>query len=183
MIGVKLVGDWKLAQRVLSTAPAAFDRALKKAIGEEAERIAGGIRKKIASNVPPPNAQSTVLLKHSSKTLIASGEMQKTVQVIWKGKYQAFVGIPASARKGLARLADLHENGRVIIQQMSDKQRKFLHALFKGIGAGTGGSGIIVIHIPPRPFIKPVFDDYASGADKKFLKAVGEELGPWSKGS
>jgi hypothetical protein len=180
VIGVKLIGDWKLAKRVLETAPAAFDRALKATIGAEAERIAGAIRKKIASGVPPPNAPSTVYLKGSSKTLIASGEMQKTVQVVWKGKFQAFIGIPANAKKGTARLADIHESGRVIVQQMTPKQRRFLHAKFPGYtGSGTG---IIVIHIPARPFIKPVFEDYEKSGKPKFLKALGENLDGWAHG-
>jgi hypothetical protein len=181
-IGAKLVGKWDLAKKVLRTAPAAFDRALKATIGAEAERIAGNIRKRIANNVPPPNAPSTVQLKGSSKTLIASGEMQKTVQVIWRGKFQAFVGIPASASKSAARLADIHENGRVIVQQMTDKQRRFLHALFKSGGSGGAGTGIIVIHIPARPFMRPVFEEYNSGGKREFLDVLEENLDGWAHG-
>lgn len=183
-VGVKLIGDWKIAKRVLETAPAAFDRALKKTLQQEAETIAANIRKKIASNVPPPNAPSTVALKGSSKTLIASGEMRNSVQLVWKGKFEVFIGIPASAKKGTARLADIHENGRVIVQQMTDKQRKFLHARL-GPSHGKGsGTGIIVIHIPPRPFMKPVFEEYASSSGKKnFIKALGENLKPWAQGA
>lgn len=182
MIGVKLIGDWKIAKKVLDAAPAAFDRALKAAIKHEAETIAGMIRKRIAGNTPPPNAPSTIMQKGSSKTLIASGEMQKTVQVVWRGKFQAFIGIPASAKKGVARLADIHENGKVIVQQMTDKQRRFLHAMFKGGGQRTGGTGIIVIHIPARPFIKPAFEEYQKQAKPKFLEALTEGLDTWANG-
>lgn len=181
LIAAKLIGDWKLAKKVLDTAPAAFDRALKKAIRHEAEKIAGMIRAKIASNVPPPNAASTVKNKGSSKTLIDTGEMRNSVQVVWKGKFNAFIGIPAKARKSATSLADIHENGRVIVQQMTDKQRKFLHAKLGG-GGGGGGTGVIVIHIPARPFIKPVFEAYASHAKPSFIAVLSNELAGWAKG-
>lgn len=182
MIVSSLIGDWKLAKRVLNTAPAAFDRALKKAIKHEAEKIAGMIRTKIASNVPPPNAASTVQNKGSSKSLVDSGGMRNSVQVVWKGKFAAFIGIPAKARKSATSLADIHENGRVIVQQMTDKQRKFLHAKFGG-GGGGAGPGIIVIHIPARPFIRPVFDAYASLAKPTFVAVLSNELAGWAKGN
>ena len=181
MIGVKLVGDWKMAKRVLETAPAAFDRALKATIGAEAERIAGGIRKKIYSNIKPPNQPSTITLKGSSKTLVASGGMAQSVQLVWKGKFQVFIGIPAQAKKGVARLADINEHGRVIVQHMTDKQRKFLHAKFPSYSGGTG-TGIVVIHVPARPFIKPVFEEYEQAGKPKFLKALGENLEAWAHG-
>ncbi len=183
MLGVALIGDWKLAKKILATAPAAFDRALKNAIRHEAEVIAGMMRKKIASNVPPPNAASTVQNKGSSKTLIETGKMRQEVQVVWKGKFQAVIGIPSKAKGGVSSLADIHENGRVIIQQMTDKQRKFLHAKFGGGGGGGGGTGIIVIHIPARPFIKPVFEAYQAKAKDKFLTAFAHELEGWAKGA
>lgn len=180
--GIKLIGDWKIAQKVLNTAPAAFDRALKKTLGTEAEELAGAIRSKIRSNIQPPNAATTVALKGSSKTLVASGEMANSVQVTWKGKFVAVIGIPARARNSQQRLADIHENGRVIVQQMTDRQRKFLHAMFKTGGNRSGGTGIIVIHIPARPFIKPVFDDYSAKGKPKFITALSENLEGWAKG-
>ncbi len=183
MIGIHLVGDWKLAKKVLETAPAAFDRALKKTIAAEAEVIAGMIRARINGNTPPPNAASTIQQKGSSKTLVNTGEMKNSVQIVWNGKFQAFIGIPAAARGGVSRLADIHENGRVIVQQMTEKQRRFLHALFKtGGNKHGGGTGIIVIHIPARPFIKPAMDEYQAKAPHRFLKTLGEHLEGWAHG-
>ena len=182
MIGVHLVGDWKLAKKVLNTAPAAFDRALKKTIKAEAERLAGMIRKNITSNTPPPNATSTIQDKGSSKTLVNTGMMLQSVQIVWRGKFEAFVGLPARARGGVSNLADIHENGRVIIQQMTDKQRRFLHAKFGGSGGGGGGTGIIVIHIPARPFVRPAVEEFQKGGPEAFLKVLGQNLEPWAKG-
>mgnify|MGYP006921283392 CR=1 FL=1 len=184
MFGAKLVGNWDNAKKMLDAAPAAFDRALKKTVQAEAEKIAGMIRKRIASNTPPPNALSTVFNKGSSKTLVNTGEMQKTVQIVWKGKFKAFIGIPASAAKGMAKLADIHENGKVIIQQMTDRQRRFLHAKFskggggKG-GGGGGGTGIIVIHIPARPFMRPAFEEYKANAKDDILVSLTDNLSGW----
>jgi hypothetical protein len=178
MIGVKLVGSWKQAQKMLAASPSTFDRALKKVVHEQAEQLAASIRKNILRNTPPPNAASTVALKGSSKTLVKSGEMANSVQISWHGKFSAIIGIPASAKKALARLADIHEHGRVIVQQMTDKQRKFLHARFPGMGSGTG-TGIIVIHIPARPFIKPAFEEYNLKGKPKFLDAFTHELSAW----
>lgn len=43
------------------------------------EMIANDIKLKISSNVPPPNAQSTVAKKKSSKTLIDTGLMRSSI--------------------------------------------------------------------------------------------------------
>ena len=59
-------------------------------------KIENAIVKKILSNVPPPNAPSTIRQKGSSKTLIDTGEMMGHVthrQTVQRGQIVGEVGI------------------------------------------------------------------------------------------
>lgn len=51
----------------------------KQAIGVVCQKIADGIVAKIESNLPPPNAESTIARKGSSTTLIDSAQMKNSV--------------------------------------------------------------------------------------------------------
>ncbi len=175
---IELTGDWEQAREYLAAAPQDIDDALDAAVRALAEYFVGRIKKKIGSNVGPPNAKSTVMQKKRSKTLIDTGDMRNAVTVVDAGKHSAFIGIPrnASARRGgsIANLAEIHEKGRTIVQAMTPKQRRFLAALFKNAPPPTSskGTGVIVIHIPARPFIAPVFEEEAPQAAERFGKLV-----------
>ncbi len=167
MAAVKRVGDWKKAKEVLEAAPADLEQALQSAMLALGNFLAGKIKQKIGSNVPPPNSPFTTMMKRSSKTLINKGDMRNAVGVVRTGKWSAFVGIPAAS--GKARLAAVHEEGRVIVQRMTDKQRAFLHATLGKKASrvrSAPSTGILVIHIPARPFIKPVFDEHGGEAGR-----------------
>ncbi len=172
--GVKLYGEWTKAAEILAASPADIDQALTAALRALAEWFAAGIKKKINSNVPPPNSPFTQLMKGSGKTLIDKGDLRNGVGVVQTGRHNFFVGIPRSVQSAggsLASIADILENGRTIVMRMTPKQRRFLHAtLGKKVSKvkGGGGGSIIVIHIPPRPFIAPVYDAAMSGMQAKF---------------
>jgi hypothetical protein len=175
---ITLVGDWAKAKAVLSAAPAEIEQATHMAIIGLANYLAGKIKKKIGSQVPPPNSPLTILMKKSSKTLIDQGDLRNSVTVISVKRHEAFIGIPQQG--GAASLAAIHEQGRTIVMQMTPKQRRFLFAtLGKKVGKlryHAPSTGILVIHIPARPFIKPVFEEEAPGLDKKFGALVLRNL-------
>ncbi len=82
-----------------------------------------------------------------------------------------FIGVQRSARaKDGRRLADimrLNEFGSdPIVIKVTPKMQRFLHAAFKkhrktkGV-EGSGGAGVIIVQIPPRPVFGPVFKRHA----------------------
>ena len=170
MAAIKRVGDWKKAKEVLEAAPADLEQALQAAMLALGNFLAGKIKQKIGSNIPPPNSPFTLMMKRSSKTLINKGDMRNSVGVVRTGKWSAFVGIPASNAQGV-KIAQVHEEGRVIVQRMTAKQRAFLHATLgkkaSRVRTGAPSTGILVIHIPARPFIKPVFDEFGGDAGRE----------------
>lgn len=180
--GMKLIGSWDQTQKILAAAPADLKQARTKALLQEALYLLNELRKNF-KKVQPPNAKSTIRDKGSSKPLVNHRDMYNSMQIVpAKPVDEVFIGIPASAKsrgsgggrntkgqftksaKGaeIVRLVEIHEFGKTIIQQMTAKQRAYLHAKLgkQGGSAGGGGSGtgVIVIHIPPRPFIKPTFE-------------------------
>lgn len=165
---MRLIGDWERAQKILAAAPADLKQALRKALSQESLYLLTELQKNF-KKVTPPNARSTIRQKGSSRPLVNDRDLYNGMQIVHKGDLEKFIGIPRSApargknaKGGIVRLAEIHENGKVIVQQMTDKQRKFLHAFFKKSGGSSGGSGggsggVLVIHIPARPFIGPTF--------------------------
>lgn len=164
--GMKLVGDWAKSQKILAAAPADLKQAMAKALLQEALYLLNELRKNF-KKVAPPNAASTIKQKGSSKPLVNHRDLYNAMQITpTNPKDEVFIGIPAATKarggKGaaLVKLIDIHENGKIIIQHMTDKQRRFLHAMLGNKGQHGGGSGgIIIIHIPARPFIRPTFEE------------------------
>lgn len=182
MAGIKRIGDWKKAKEVLEAAPADLDQALQTAVLALANFYVGKIKQKIGSNIQPALSPFTMrgigaarkFAGAGAKTLINRGDMRNSVTVVSAGKYEAFVGIPASSAKDV-KIAQIHEEGRVIVQQMTPKQRAFLHATLGKKASkirSAPSTGIIVIHIPARPFIKPVFDEYGGEVGRERFGAL-----------
>jgi len=145
--------------------------------------LQAAIRKRIQSGMPPPNAALTIALKGSSKPLVgrtnALFDSVKAIQSQWN---RAFIGV---LRKDPAHdVAETVHNGKEI--PVTKKMRGMFWILFlvsqgrypasvlTGRAAELwsmmpGGwkplsKSTIVIKVPPRPFIKGVFDDDAIGA-------------------
>jgi hypothetical protein len=127
--------------------------------------------------------------RHGGKPLFRSGDLRNAVTKVMMGG-AAFIGVPRNAPKkgstGLVNIADVHEHGRTIVMKMTPKMRRFLHArLPKRIGprmrngsfSSGQSTGILVIRIPPRPFIAPVFAEHGPGSQERFTKRLAKALG------
>ena len=144
-----------------------------------------------------------------TKPLIASGTLRRSFSVVQvRGGSSiggaVFVGIHRSARgkngKSLVNIAEIHEYGRSWKQKLSPRARRYLFAILnktnigrgpagrdksgrftkgKFISRGGSGDGTISIHIPARPFIRPIWETYAKPADvrKRFLANVADRMG------
>jgi hypothetical protein len=174
-MGIETFGSWEQARELFDTSPRKLKKAVREASLKEAEFLAGQMRKRF-DKVRPANARSTKNQKKSSKPLVASGDYRNGIGVTPKGD-GFYVGVTRGTRE--ARLAAIHEVGKTIVQVMTEKQRKFLHALYGTRTKGKGGSvsGIIVIHIPARPVIRPTIEIDGKGAPKRFVKNILAALG------
>lgn len=181
----RMTGQWKKAMQILTSAPTRIPPALRKAIMQEAHFLRAKMIEGLKSGSPGgqtlvPNSPLTIAKKGSSKPLIDSGAMMRSIAV-HATSGGAFVGIKRGAvgkgGKDTVNLAMLHEKGAVITMRMTQRQRRFLFVMLSKHGssattsAGSGG-GMLRIRIPARPFITPVLDMYAKPADVKHRVAV-----------
>jgi hypothetical protein len=199
-------GPWGTARRILASSPARIQKAVDVATLQEAHYfrrlVVEGLREQAPGGKAfKPLAPLTLALRklknfRGTKALLVRGDLRNSITVNKLGPGAAFVGVlrTAKGRNGqpLANVADLNENGsRPIIIRITQKMRELLGraAALAGKGSdgksptgGGGGSssstGIMVIRIPPRPFLRPVLDEHFKPEDvrPRFLARVGRAL-------
>lgn len=193
------VGDWQLARRLVSTARKRLKDATDKAVLQEAQffrtKVVEGIREQAPGGQPfKPLAPTTLAIRRfrgfkGTKALLVRGDLRNSIVVV-KQPGGVFVGVLRTAKgkdgQALVNVAAVHEHGsRPIVVKLTPKARRFLHAAFRAAGldrpAGDKPStGIAVIKVPARPFLRPVFEKH--GADEavvaqRFLGRVARLLG------
>jgi hypothetical protein len=128
-------------------------------------KIETAIVKKILSNVPPPNAESTVKKKKSSKTLVDSGEMVGHVthrQTVVEGDIVGEVGI---FNEEIAKRAHYLEEGVTwghrphARADAENREEEETREWF----------------IPPRPFLRPAFDEAAPKAAEDMAEEIWKQ--------
>lgn len=125
-----------------------------------------------------------------TKALMARGDMRNAITHVVFGRGAEAVGFAGvlrqtkSGRPGgapMVNIAAVHEFGKTIVVRMTPKMIRFLAVLAKEAkmpaktnpgGAGTAGNRFLVIHIPARPFIRPVFALWSKDAPARFMKRV-----------
>jgi len=139
-----------------------FSRAHRRAL----IKIENAIVKKILSNVPPPNAESTIKAKKSSKTLVDTGEMLGHVthrQIMVQGDIIGEVGI---FNEEIAKRAQRLEEGVTWAHRphpradAENREEEESREWF----------------IPPRPFLKPAFDEAAQKAADEMAEEIFKQI-------
>jgi hypothetical protein len=129
-------------------------------------KIETAIVEKALSNIPPPNAESTVKAKKSSKTLVDSGEMIGHIthrQTVVEGDIVGEVGI---FNEELAKRAHYLEEGviwghrPVVKADAENREEEEAREWF----------------IPPRPFLKPAFDATAPKAAEEMAEEIWRQI-------
>ena len=181
-IGVSKTGEWQKAITDISAiaSPGVFQRAMRKTLQQDGiwlrKQIVTGIRKQApAGKKFKPLAASSVATRRfrgfrGQKALIRSGDLRNSIQVKMVGT-AAFVGALRSKRsrdgRSLANIARAQEFGtKPKAVTITPKMRRFLFAMLRTTKATRGvagaGGGVIIIKIPPRPFLRPVFDKFGA---------------------
>lgn len=187
-------GDWARARRLITGGAERLQDAVRVALRQEAHVLRNQIVQGLTSQAPGgeplrPPAPLTLAARElqgfgGTKALVVRGDLRNSIAVIIDGE-DVFIGIRRSARSSegerLVNLAELHElGGPPTIIPITPKMRRFLFALLRQAGqAPTGGSGrgVVVVQVPPRPFLRPAFQAYRVGAGRRFLDRVAHQLG------
>jgi hypothetical protein len=179
-----LTGAWK--ELAMGLDPSQFTKKMKSRIAY-ANRLNAAIMQRkirgvIKSNVPPPNAPLTIIVKGSSKTLVDHGALFQGIAAQTVDQMNTFVGVVSTSDVYNLAVA-LHEGATI---KVTDKMRNLFSMLWAvSVGAAPaskltgralelwnrmpGGwhrlkTTTTVIHIPPRPFIRTAFEDSATKA-------------------
>jgi phage gpG-like protein len=198
-VGLSLFGDWKKAGKVLSDLPKEAHGIYQKALFREANHFRAEVVKGLRTGSPggqafEPLKKTTLAVRKKrgrggTKPLIVSGDLRNGIIAKQEGD-TAFVGILRTARgrggERLANVAEVHEFGRRIVMELTPKARRFLLATFReaGIlasgGGNTGSPGggvtIVVINVPARPFLRPVFEAESKGSRERVENWVAEQF-------
>lgn len=187
-------GDWARARRLITGGAERLQDAVRVALRQEAHVLRNQIVQGLTSQAPGgeplrPPAPLTLAARElqgfgGTKALVVRGDLRNSIAVIIDGE-DVFIGIRRSARSSegerLVNLGELHElGGPPTIIPITPKMRRFLFALLRQAGqAPTGGSGrgVVVVQVPPRPFLRPAFQAYRVGAGRRFLDRVAHQLG------
>lgn len=182
------VGDWEVARFSLETGARTTAPMIKKSLRQEAawlrKVVVQGIRrqrpggKQFAPLSPNTIAVRRFLGFRGRKALIRNGDLIGAVTTkSFSGGFGAFVGVLKNAKDSdgqkLVNVARVLEEGAgPFVVQLTDKMRRFFFAALDASGikrnapSGPRPSGpstpIVIIKIPARPFLQPVFDKVAS---------------------
>jgi hypothetical protein len=195
-MGVKKTGDWAKARQVLRALPRQLASATRRAVLQEAHALRREIVQGITDQAPggqplAPPAALTLAARRlrgfgGTKALLVRADLRNSIQVIAIGD-QVFIGVSRTARgadgQSLVDVARVHEYGSdPIVIPITPAMRRYLAALFRAAGrepdGGGRGRGVVVVQIPPRPFLRPVFDRFKEGAQQRFLDRVTKLLPP-----
>lgn len=194
---VSTFGDWFKVQKILSESGKKLETATKKAVLQEGQFFRNKIVEGFDTQAPGGDRWSALSTRtlvrrayqgfKGTKALIVRGDLRNSVAVVQQGG-EVFVGVQRTKKnkdgKSLVNIAEIHEFGFgpwVII--MSAKMRRFLHAMFSVLGVPpkptTGSTGMLVINIPARPFLRPIWAKYGSPPDQvanRFLSRLAHLL-------
>ena len=197
MSAVTRRGDWARVRALISAGPARLKGVVARSIRQEAEGLRREIVQGLTRQAPGgralrPPAETTLATRRlqgfgGRKSLLVRGDLRNSVTVKLRGD-AAFIGVPRAARghtgQPLIKIAELHEFGSApTVIPMSDAMRRFIFAVLREAGAplraggGSGGRrGLVVVQIPARPFLRPAFEAFQRGAEKRFLTRVAAAM-------
>lgn len=195
-VGAGTYGDWAKAFKILGNTKKDLAAAQDAAILTEAnffrKEILRGLReqspggKTFKALDPHTIAMRKFLGFKGTKALLRHGDLRNAIAVTKVGN-SVFVGVLKTAMnergQSLANVADLNENGsKPIVIKITPKMRALLHAAFQKAGIAKSfvghSTGIVVVQIPARPFVKPVFEEFGKPelAEKRIADTMAKQM-------
>lgn len=163
----KLSGDWAKLDEILN--PARIAAGIRQAAARVGNYGASQVKKGIVSGAPGgqafvPNSPLTVERKGSSKPLINHGDLVGSITYEVVDSKSVFIGVKKGKEHNIAAV---HEFGCTIA--VTPKMRAYLHHQGVHLRASTQ-----YIHIPARPFLRPVLhsDDFKAKVAEIYIQAI-----------
>ena len=193
-MAVLRTGDWAIARQVLAAGPERLRSAIGVAVRQEAQGLRNEIVQGLTQQSPggeqlaPPSpltlAKRQLEGVGGTKSLIVHGDLRNSVAVVVDGD-EAFIGVPRTARgsggEPLVDVAQVQEfGGPPVVIPVTPAMRRFLFSLLRRAGkepTGVNGRGVVVVQVPPRPFLRPAFEKFRQGVARRFLERVAQQLG------
>lgn len=195
-LDIRKVGQWEEARaRVGPRSILRVRRAAKLAMRRQAQfarrMIVQGIRKQAPGGKKfKPLSPTTLAMRklrgfRGKKALIVRADLRNAITVK-ESSTGAFVGILKGSRSSdgsrLVNVGLVHEEGRTFIMRVTPKMLALLHKAFREGGVSgsssargsTASGSILIIKIPARPFISPVFEKHFSDAKKTRFRVLLE---------
>ncbi len=199
-VDITKVGQWRTARLSLDLLVFRGIPAVSQALKDEGKFFAKHLKKNLLKGGAPSGQPFEKLKKSTLDTrklrgvrgrrpLIARGDMLKAITVKKAGTLAVFIGIPRGAKgrdgRSLAKIGATHELGEPTIKiPVTPAMSKFFALLIKaGGGRGLTGRGkrkVIIVTIPKRPFMMPVFDKLYSNpavVQSRFMLRVATNMG------
>lgn len=206
---LRLTGNWQRAMSDLRDAGARMSLSIDRAVAQEAHDARKQIVQGIRSQQPAGQrferlSRLALAIRRArgfrgTKALIRTSALIGSVNVKRAGKGRYFVGVlrGGKSREGemLTTIAEIQEKGSTHVVRVTPKMRRFLMMQLRRAGVlqrRRRGSGfqssiqkrVMVIRIPARPFMQPVFDSIASNPvalrrrlGQRMAKLLGYTLG------
>jgi hypothetical protein len=183
MFEIKPFGDWSGVASKLSSASKGFAAAADKAILREAHRIRTLIIRNLqtggatAGKPFAPHSPLTFVIRKFTGRRGGTKPLMTTIGlgsvVVLKQGSTVFVGVRKA--KQFWRDASTHEYGATF--NTTARQQRFLGAALRA--SGLPASKILVLKIPPRPFVGPVIEKFATQemVTNNIRAYISEELG------
>lgn len=203
-------GDWKEAREAFDKMAVEMATASQQSILQEAHYLRGEIVKGLQSQEPggkafKPLSPLTLAARRlagfrGTKALMVHGDLRNGIRVESLGKLKgAFIGILRTAKaadgKPLVNVAEVQEYGAgPFTVALTPKVMRYLAMLFKELNgegaipkpfwlmkAKASAKKFLIIKIPARPFIRPIFEAFAKPEDVK--KRLEERMAKMLKGT
>lgn len=194
---VRRTGPWPLARQLLASLPARLAPVMRAALAQEAHQLRAQLVEGLTQQAPAgaafrPLAPLTLAARRlgrfaGTKALLRTGDLRNSIAVLTTSA-GVFIGIARTARaadgRSLVDLAQVHEFGTApIVIPITPAMRRYLAVLFREAGrpqAAGPSTGVVVVHIPARPFMRPVFAAFQRGLDERLLRRAERLLDGWA---
>lgn len=187
-------GDWQAVRRVFKTAGQTLKGSFLTALRREGQVLRRDMVRGITRQAPggdsfaplSPWTLETRRLRRfgGTKALIVNADLRNGIGVVPQDD-GVFVGVPRKARakdgSSLVDVAQVHEFGKSpIIIKKTPAMRRFLAMLARRLGeprSGAPSSDVVVVTVPPRPFVRPAFKVWSVQAEARLFAHLKRHLG------
>lgn len=206
MASVTMTGPWSTLGGILAKGAQAtrWRSATSKALLKEGHRLRAKMVKAFNQGGPQGRkwaqlSPTTIAIRKAMgfggrKPLLRTGDLRNSITVVQPDADSVFVGFHRNAvtsdGKQVVPIASIHENGAIftVPADAESSKGKRVRGFWYAMSVASGGAikplkkstTILVIKIPPRPLIRPIWEQERNDSAKRILGDTLRGIG-WSK--